>query len=98
MQLTELRLAGGGTLEPAWRQLVSDVLQIPLYSLTIAAASARGAAILAGIGINAYSSAHTAPQIAIDPNPTLPNPFSLELESAWQRYQSLYPSLHQWSS
>jgi xylulokinase len=49
MNADELRLAGGGTLEPEWRQLLADVLQLPLHSITVSAASARGAAILAGI-------------------------------------------------
>jgi xylulokinase len=96
MQVTELRLAGGGTLETNWRQLLADILQVPLYSLTMPAASARGAAILAGIGTGVYTDANAAPQLATDPIPTTPQPFKPELEAAWMRYQSLYPSLHQW--
>ncbi|UBF29013.1 xylulokinase [Kovacikia minuta CCNUW1] len=96
VRVTELRLAGGGTLEPNWRQLLADVLQVPLSSLTLSAASARGAAILAGMGIGTYATASAAPQLPINPIPTLPAPFNPELETAWERYQSLYPSLQQW--
>lgn len=93
--VTQLRLAGGGTLEPVWQQLLADVLQVPLYTSTVAAASARGAAILAGMGIGVFQDAiatQTA-QTAITPNN-----LDSSLEAAWQRYQSLYPSLHQWQS
>ena len=41
-----LRLAGGGTLAAAWRQLLADVLAVPLYAVDVPAASGRGAALL----------------------------------------------------
>ena len=46
-----LRIAGGGTLEPAWRQLLADVLDRPLIAVDASDASARGAALLAGLGL-----------------------------------------------
>lgn len=93
----ELRLAGGGTLEPAWRQLLADVLEVPLYSVTVPSASARGAAILAGIGIGAYPNIQAIPQPAVNVQPTTPNLPTSELKSAQQRFQDLYPALRQWS-
>jgi len=42
-----LRVAGGGTLEPRWRQLLSDALDLPLYGVEVSSVSARGAALLA---------------------------------------------------
>jgi xylulokinase len=41
-----LRLAGGGTLAASWRQLLADVLELPLYAVDVPAASGRGAALL----------------------------------------------------
>jgi len=41
-----LRLAGGGTLAAGWRQLLADVLGLPLYAADVPAASGRGAALL----------------------------------------------------
>jgi len=41
-----LRLAGGGTLAGGWRQLLADVLELPLYAVDVPAASGRGAALL----------------------------------------------------
>jgi xylulokinase len=43
---SQLRLAGGGTLAAAWRQLLADVLGLPLYAVDVPAASGRGAALL----------------------------------------------------
>jgi len=43
-----VRIAGGGTTHPAWRQLLADVVGRPLDAVEVTAASARGAALLAG--------------------------------------------------
>ncbi len=57
---TELRLAGGGSSHPWWRQLLADALGVPLCAAQdpgLAAASARGAALLAGLGVQHWTSA-----------------------------------------
>ncbi|CAA9364400.1 Putative xylulose kinase [uncultured Leptolyngbya sp.] len=92
----ELRLAGGGTLEPEWRQLLADVLQLPLHSITVSAASARGAAILAGMGSGAYADLSAVPPVSIAAHPTMPRSPDVGLTDAWSRYQSLYPQLRYW--
>ncbi|MDQ1739639.1 MAG: xylulokinase [Pseudonocardiales bacterium] len=48
MGIDRLRLAGGGSSHPAWRQLLADVLGYPLHAVDVAAASGRGAAMLGG--------------------------------------------------
>jgi len=45
--LVQLRLAGGGTADPRWRQLLADVLGCSFRIVDTAAASGRGAALLA---------------------------------------------------
>jgi len=42
-----VRLAGGGTVVPAWRQLLADALRVPLEVVEVSEASARGAGLLA---------------------------------------------------
>lgn len=96
--IPNLRLAGGGTLEPAWRQLLATVLQVPLYNIAVSAASARGAALLAGLGIGVYSNEQPMPQVQVMTSPTSPKAFTSELAAAWTRFQTLYPTLHQWRS
>ncbi|GCE06877.1 xylulokinase [Dictyobacter aurantiacus] len=44
-----LRLAGGGSVHPAWRQMLADILNRELQLVDTSSASARGAALLAGI-------------------------------------------------
>jgi xylulokinase len=43
-----LRLAGGGTTAPAWRQMLADVLERPVTPIDVPGASALGATLLAG--------------------------------------------------
>jgi xylulokinase len=50
-----LRLAGGGTLAAGWRQLLADVLGVPLYAVEVPAASGRGAALLGAIAAGRLS-------------------------------------------
>ncbi|WP_010114231.1 FGGY-family carbohydrate kinase, partial [Burkholderia oklahomensis] len=44
-----LRLAGGGSVEPRWRQLLADALDAELFAVDGADAAARGAALLGGV-------------------------------------------------
>jgi xylulokinase len=98
VEVRELRLAGGGTLEPQWQQLLADVLQVPLHPIAVASASARGAAILAGMGIGLVDGAIALPQTALANAVIYPNSPEPSLEEAWQRYFSLYPALRDWRS
>jgi xylulokinase len=50
-----LRLAGGGTLAPGWRQLLANVLGLPLHAVDVPAASGRGAALLGAHGAGLLS-------------------------------------------
>ena len=45
-RVDRMRLAGGGTTDPAWRQMLADIIGQPLLPVEVAAASALGAAAL----------------------------------------------------
>jgi xylulokinase len=94
----ELRLAGGGTAEKPWQQLLADVLGRPLRVLpgaVAAVASARGAALLAGSASSVYKSWEDG--LALAPAPglsVLPGGASGAYDMAYARYQELYPRLY----
>ena len=52
---THIRLAGGGSTHRAWRQMLADVLGRTLYAVDVTDASARGAALLAGLAVGGIS-------------------------------------------
>ncbi|TGN96724.1 xylulokinase [Burkholderia sp. USMB20] len=49
--VTTLRLAGGGSVDPRWRQLLADALVASLDAVDCPNAATRGAALLAGVAI-----------------------------------------------
>ncbi len=87
-----LRLAGGGTLQPQWRQLLADVLEKPLDAVSVPSSSARGAALLAGLAVNAFSVENS---LAFTPKPErVAEPMKDErLELAYKRFVGLYPKV-----
>ncbi|TDN68584.1 FGGY family carbohydrate kinase [Paraburkholderia sp. BL10I2N1] len=47
--VTTLRLAGGGSVDARWRQLLADALDVELHAVDCPNAAGRGAAILGGL-------------------------------------------------
>lgn len=89
-----LRLAGGGSLEPAWRQLLADVLGRPLHAVAVPAASARGAALLAGLATGKVAGFERVAALAPATGPVaLPAGAHPALEDAYRRFRGLYPAL-----
>lgn len=65
-EITEaVRVCGGGARSPEWTQLLADVLDMPLEITDATEAGARGAALLAGIGIGAFSDLGQAADVAV---------------------------------
>ena len=91
-----LRLAGGGTTMRPWRQLLADTLQRPLYTSEISSASARGAALLAGVASAAFSSCEET--LGFAPTPGLvaepQTEARTDLEEAYGRFKALYSRIH----
>jgi xylulokinase len=72
-ETTTLRLAGGGSEHPAWRQMLADILNRELLTVDTPAASARGAALLGGIAsgiwVDALGTASIAPRTSLVATP-----------------------------
>jgi xylulokinase len=92
IQADSLRLAGGGTLHSDWRQLLSDVLEKPLEAVSVSSSSARGAALLAGLGIKAFS---VQDVLGFTPRPErVAEPVNNEgLGAAYQKFRALYQQI-----
>lgn len=98
ISVPELRLAGGGTSDEPWRQLLADVLRRPLRPLPEnvgPGASARGAAILAGLAAGLFSAEAAATPEGELGEAVRPGEASGEYEAAYARYREIYPRLHE---
>lgn len=94
--IPELRLAGGGTHDPRWRQLLADVLGKRLLATETASASAKGAAFLGGIAAGIYMDAEETLNFAATPH-LVAEPSSTLYEEAYRRFGELYQELKQWN-
>jgi xylulokinase len=87
-----LRLAGGGSRHPAWRQLMADVLDAPLDAVPTSAASARGAALLAGVAAGVFPDARATLMVAPRPEPAASPRRPAAYEAAYRRFQEAGPA------
>ena len=87
-----LRLAGGGSTHPAWRQLLADVLDAPLAAAGTAAASARGAALLAGVAAGVFADAHATLAVAPAPVPVAAPAQPAAYEAVYRRFREAGPA------
>jgi len=55
VSMADLQLAGGGTVDQHWRQMLADVLGKRLLTVDSPDGAARGAALLAGLAVGAWS-------------------------------------------
>jgi xylulokinase len=92
IEAPSLRLAGGGTTIQPWRQLLADTLQRPLYTSEISSASARGAALLAGVASGVFSSCEDT--LSFAPTPSLVAVPQVNLEEAFARFRGMYPRIN----
>ncbi|HSK95048.1 MAG TPA: FGGY-family carbohydrate kinase, partial [Euzebyales bacterium] len=90
----QLRLAGGGSVAPAWRQLLADVLRRPLAAVDMPNASVRGAALLSGVAAGIYPDVHATLALAPSPRPVAaPGQAADAYEPAYEQWRATYPRL-----
>ncbi len=88
IQASSLRLAGGGTNEPAWQQLLADSLTKDLYQVNVPSASAKGAAVLAAKGLGKEIPQTQSPCLVAQAQP------NEELERRYADFSALYQKLY----
>jgi xylulokinase len=92
--ITRLRLSGGATVHPDFRQLLADVLGLPLDAVATPGASARGAALLGGLSAGVFRPDDLA---ALSPAPVpVAAPRSGPAEAQYARFRDLHQRLSGW--
>ena len=81
-----IQLAGGGSRPAAWRQLLADALDVPLYPADAGWLTARGAALLAAAATGLVPDASTVVRSARNTEAVVPA--SLLAEQAYRRFAS----------
>ena len=87
------RGAGGGLSSPVWRQILSDALGVGIQLAAPGQGAARGAAVLAGLGVGAYASAEIGVDWSAQPVQGPVADGAEALERGFATYAALYPAL-----
>ncbi|MEZ4671585.1 MAG: xylulokinase [Anaerolineae bacterium] len=91
----EAVVAGGLVNSPVWKQLTTDIMGIPLYTVNTGESSAFGAAILAAVGAGAYADVPTACAAMVRREETIqPDAAAAaDYERLYPAFRGLYPAL-----
>jgi len=91
----EAVIGGGATNSKVWRQIFTDIIGLPLYTINTSEGAAFGAAILAAVGVNAFPDVPTACKAMIRRvDTTEPDPSGVaDYERLYPTFKGLYPAL-----
>ena len=84
---------GGGARSKVWRQLIADVLNLPVHILTTEQGPAYGVAILAMAGCGEYASVKEAAEKIVQVKETIAPKNSEAYERKYRIFKKLYPLL-----
>jgi xylulokinase len=90
-----IRLGGGGARSPLWRQIQADVYGREVEIVEAEEGAAYGAAILAGVGVKAWSSVDEAcSRVVRGAAKTAPQTAAMEtMESGYRNYRRMYGAI-----
>ena len=93
-EITQVRVTGGGVKSSIWRQIIADILNVEIVTVSSEEGAAFGAALLAATGAGVFKSVEQACQstIKITEN-VVPGPANKIYEKIYSEYRLLYPSL-----
>ncbi|GAB4510117.1 MAG: xylulokinase [Anaerolineae bacterium] len=90
----QVRVSGGGTKSPIWRQILADILGATLVSISTTEGAAYGAALLASVGAGVFPDVQSACKATITTSDaTEPGENRDAYAQPYQVYKSLYPTL-----
>jgi xylulokinase len=91
--VTRIRLGGGGARSPLWQQIQADVYGQPVELLAAEEGGAFGAALLAGVGVNAWPSVEDACAATVQVAREVAPRNAPEMAIAYESFRRLYPAL-----
>lgn len=91
---SQIRASGGGIRSPLWRQILADVLEVDVVTVSTVEGAAYGAALLATVGAGWYPTVDAAVTTFVgETSVTSPGTDVDVYRDAHRRYQELYPAL-----
>ncbi len=95
LSINQVRASGGGARSSLWRQILADVFNTEVVTVTATEGAAYGAALLAGVGCHTFQSVEAACDATITlTHATAPDVKHTEAyEGLYKIYHQLYPTL-----
>jgi xylulokinase len=97
VEADQILASGGATRHPLWLQLQADIFNRPIAPSRVQEATARGAALLAGVGAGLYPDAQTACNRTFHPDKSAvvhPQPAAVETyQAVFETFNRLYPAI-----
>ena len=94
-KIDRLRLAGGGSVDPRWRQLLADALDAELDAVDCPNVGARGAGLIAGLASGHWREADL-PALAPPAEPVASPSGDAALAARYTRFLDLYGRTESW--
>jgi xylulokinase len=97
----EMRVVGGGARSDLWLQIKADVTARPVRRVLGDCATSVGAAMLAGIGAQAFTDHEQAVAacVELDTEPVLPDPQAVEsYRERYDAYRALFEAVENWTA
>ncbi|MBI4927185.1 MAG: xylulokinase [Anaerolineae bacterium] len=93
--IDQVRVSGGGARSALWRQILADVFNAELVTVNTTEGAAFGAALLAGVGVGAWSDVDSACAATVrETGSTRPAGEGVEkYDQVYALYRDLYPAL-----
>jgi xylulokinase len=92
--INQVRVTGGGARSPLWRQILADILNVELVTLSSEEGAAFGAALLAATGAGTFKSVPEACEQVIQvTGRTVPGGNAETYQKIYPLYRGLYPAL-----
>jgi xylulokinase len=91
---TTIRASGGGIASPVWRQILADVLETDIATVSTTEGAAYGAGLLAAVGAGWFGDAQAGIDAWVQPTVTAsPGADAAAYREGHARYRALYPAL-----
>jgi xylulokinase len=91
---SQIRASGGGTRSQLWRQILADVLEAEIATVSTEEGAAFGASLLAAVGAGWFATIEEAAATAVVVNPGAdPTGLAATYREAHDRFRQLYPAL-----
>jgi xylulokinase len=90
----QIRVSGGGSVSPLWRQILADVLGAEIATVNTSEGAAFGAGLLAAVGSGWFPTVEAAADLLVTATPAAtPGPDAATYAQSHAIYRDLYPAL-----